>query len=84
MQRASVDWVHVLAVNPASLVVQSIVTEVKEHVGVVLFVTAEQMEEQSPVPRRLLDKCTLTGWPDRRHAMPPGYPGLESYRRRLC
>ena len=57
MQRASVDWVHVLAVNPASLVVQSIVTEVKEHVGVVLFVTAEQMEEQSPVPRRLPDKC---------------------------
>ena len=57
MQRASVDWVHVVAVNPASLVVQSIVTEVKEHVGVVLFVTAEQMEEQSPVPRRLPDKC---------------------------
>ena len=55
MQRASVDWVHVLAVNPASLVVQSIVTEVKEHVGVVLFVTAEQMEEQSPVPHQLLD-----------------------------
>jgi len=43
------------------LVVQSIVTEVKEHVGVVLFVTAEQMEEQSPVPHRLLDKCTLNG-----------------------